>query len=628
MKPMEKPQKQAISPLSKRVLALGLSLSVLAACGPQSGAPRPGATAARGAPSALVEEVKEPACTMLTVCLAKLDENARANPLGGIDPETEELAELIAGFGAPAINPLMARLKSTDPGIAERAAFVLASVTELADEGDTHAPDLIVAYNRGNDFALPAIAATRSTLARDYFIDTLRLNPDPRSPIAQVMIADGADSSIALAESLRCYTPCADDYVDTVALILNEMGHDARPGLEILVDRAKNRKAFRSRRIDALIVLSSTGQYVASRADEVVPLLKDRNAAIRSWSVSALQSMGHPSAVPGLVAKLKTAARNQNAWIVDELRALAEMGPAAITATPDVAALLSHPVPETRIEAAETLGWIGGADALRPLLGAMGDETDWRLQYAAVESLGLIGAEAALPHIAAMKESHWLPAMRTEAARVADSLKEGSGPEPFNRQAVYDRVRGLKGKQLDAAHVCTSGRFNINGTTVQFEADKGVELAANEKALIDATLAGTVTYAHRVNGGLFVLIGDGDAKGLYWSSGVAVPELVLRGREIVSVHGTADRAIIITGESEHFDFGRLEVASPDGSDWAIRRLIELPGFPGKGVMTLEDGRLLIPTVLSPVILEPTGKLTAAPCDGLSASKKKSRRRRG
>jgi hypothetical protein len=106
------------------------------------------------------------------------------------------------------------------------------------------------------------------------------------------------------------------------------------------------------------------------------------------------------------------------------LRDLAELKANGRGAGGAVVELLAHSDWDMRVAAARTLGYIGyaeGTDALRKLLG---DTSDWRLVYSAVQSLGRLKAKSALPGLSRVAANHWFPPVR-KAAEKAMLVIEG-----------------------------------------------------------------------------------------------------------------------------------------------------------------------------------------------------------
>jgi HEAT repeat protein len=124
----------------------------------------------------------------------------------------------------------------------------------------------------------------------------------------------------------------------------------------------------------------------------LVRALEDADPAV---VMPALQSLaeGGAAAVPALIEALKHEEGRYWACI-----ALAEMGPAAKDAVPQLTSLLSDDEPEVRMEAVMALGEIGpDAVAAAPALIKTLADTTPAVRYAAGFSLGKIGATAALP---------------------------------------------------------------------------------------------------------------------------------------------------------------------------------------------------------------------------------------
>lgn len=77
-----------------------------------------------------------------------------------------------------------------------------------------------------------------------------------------------------------------------------------------------------------------------------------------------------------------------------------------------------------RVTAARLLGYIDYSEGNAALIAALKNEEDWRLVYAAAESLGRRQIKAAVPALRSVAASHWYPPVRRAAERALQRIAE------------------------------------------------------------------------------------------------------------------------------------------------------------------------------------------------------------
>jgi HEAT repeat protein len=114
------------------------------------------------------------------------------------------------------------------------------------------------------------------------------------------------------------------------------------------------------------------GQAAKVAILHIIPLLKDPNAIVRSFTAQALGEMGEPAkvAIPYLISLLKdsealvcissTDPASGEVWLrLNVIEALGKMGEFAKVAISHLIPLLKDPESDVRDKAAETLGKLG-----------------------------------------------------------------------------------------------------------------------------------------------------------------------------------------------------------------------------------------------------------------------------
>ena len=100
--------------------------------------------------------------------------------------------------------------------------------------------------------------------------------------------------------------------------------------------------------------------------------------------------------------------------------------------------------PQTRIQAAETLGKLGNPEAVPPLSSALGD-ADWRVRQVAALALGEMGTDqAVLPLVDSLHDPH--PSVREAAAEALGQLSDQR-----SCRALVDRLADEDARVVDSA---------------------------------------------------------------------------------------------------------------------------------------------------------------------------------
>lgn len=100
--------------------------------------------------------------------------------------------------------------------------------------------------------------------------------------------------------------------------------------------------------------------------------------------------------------------------------------------------LLRRDLPDSRAEAALTLGLIGDRDSIPELLAALQDTDDWLLVYNAAEALGRLHAAEAKSRLSDLAHHHWSQAARHNAERALSMLEGGDFVRPNRPQSGRD----------------------------------------------------------------------------------------------------------------------------------------------------------------------------------------------
>jgi HEAT repeat protein len=187
-------------------------------------------------------------------------------------------------------------------------------------------------------------------------------------------------------------------------------------------------------------------------ADALVTALGDPDRHVRAVATEALGRVGRlsPLVVPALTIRLK------DDDPLPALRALAGCGAEGRDAVPEVSALLGHANAAVRWNAARTLGKLGAAPAVEPLVAALKDE-DALVREHAAEALGDLGPAATVavgpltgvlrdPNARVRRDAARSLGQIGPAARTAAPALRGlrDDPEPAVREAAAKALAALE----------------------------------------------------------------------------------------------------------------------------------------------------------------------------------------
>ncbi len=223
-------------------------------------------------------------------------------------------------------------------------------------------------------------------------LDRFVLETDPR---VKVVVAQAAANLLAMLVSTGRSEPALRvlERLDATApLAMDALAPafgEARRATELITQICTCDPDSLSRYVMPLVV--RLGGAVAPHLIDALGSEEDRNR--RGRLVKALKTIGEPT-YPFLVDALRS-----TAWFVvrNALNVLGDIGTTAQVEA--IGRTLSHGDPRVRRAAGRALGKIGGADAERLLVGAMGDK-DAETQAEVLLCLGAMKAQSAIPGLA------------------------------------------------------------------------------------------------------------------------------------------------------------------------------------------------------------------------------------
>jgi HEAT repeat protein len=241
---------------------------------------------------------------------------------------------------------------------------------------------------------------------------------------------------MSVPERLREQLASADEEVRHAAVQeLRDAGPEALPGLIGALGDASWR--VRKAALDLVLLVPA-----ADSLPLLIAGLRDEdNAGRRNSSMEALVRLG-PAAVPALAPLVSDPDPDLRKFIVDALGNIDAPGVSAI-----LRAALEDPEENVSAAAAEYLGRRRDTAAVPVLLRRLGERGGW-LTFGCLRALGEIGDPAAAPAISALLGE---PGLR-KAALEALGRVGGDPAVPHLLEALFSRDRGLRRVAAQAAH--------------------------------------------------------------------------------------------------------------------------------------------------------------------------------
>jgi HEAT repeat protein len=284
---------------------------------------------------------------------------------------TDAVARALAAVGPPAVRPLTAALRDTNPAVRAGAAISLGRLRERANTA-------------------PVVAALHEAL-RDG-------DEKVRSAAVEALVAVAPESPrtvAALVARLKERGPGGADARTLAAVYLDGLGPPARAAIPALLEALQDPDA--GVRGHAAMALKTHGPDKASAVPALVRALReDSNRYVRGAAAEILGQLGRRArpAAPALVAALQDPEGHVRSSAAAALR---EVGADPAVAVPALAALLPHPQEWCRLAAMRALARFGRrARAAVPALTALlQTEANDYVRREAEETLAIVRGQAA-----------------------------------------------------------------------------------------------------------------------------------------------------------------------------------------------------------------------------------------
>lgn len=525
----------------------------------------------------------------------------------GMNGDEQRLAKDIQAFAAAAVPHVLELLDSDMPRVRRFAGYVLRDIEGLTEK-DLDA--LMNARRRGDGWIPPAIARIGSPRAIQFLVDDLRTRPESHTQVTGALELAGARAATPLAHLFDSPAAVNIELADAVCSVLGSMASNAAPAVDILVARARLTQGPIENRRFAIKEIGCIGPAARRAIPTLQAIAASEPRKFDDVVKAAILAIGTPEAVPLQIAELR-----DHPDII-HLRDIAEMRENARGAGPAVVALLTGTKHEVRVAAARTLGFIGYDGASTPLIKLIEKEDDWQLVYVATESLGRLGASAALPALDKVATTHWYPPVRDSAGRAGRVIrgKEQYPASKFRGNFAfeyfdYENVRcSCAGKRPSLTHGPDElspdelSSLTYTAEILEYDSDGEKKTTQNQTPNVGLkTPAGVLVGADRGEWG-----GE-----LMYLDGKSAPLRLLDGN-VRGIHRHPAGIVVVTGLAHMMsNRGALYRAKTVGSGkYEVSYWKTLPGAPrASGI--LPNGDLFVSCIGGDIVLKADGRMEMA-----------------
>jgi len=586
------------------------------------------------------ETVKSDACETVEACISRITEVLDTKSSPGRSPSSKELAVIkkLLEFGNDAMPAIVGLLENDNKLIARIGAYALRE-SEQIDE--LYLPQIVVALDKDISWLAPALAKIGTPKAAKEAVKRFLVSDSaPHNQEAYALKLLGRKAIPFIVNAALCNEPCRDDVYYLLGYALGEMGQEKADAAELLIKIASDASVVSDVSVGALYMISFLGEPGIVIEKQLLALRKQRPFLTNAIN-NALIGIKSEQASSIYSEILK---QNADSYI---LRNIAELGPKAMNAGPDIVNLLYRDNSELRLSAARTLGYIQYRPAISVLIKLLHESTDVQLSWVIAESLGRMREKSAVDVLTTTSINHWYPPVKDAALKALAHIKSGKRytskyhknsfafdffdyehmslescknitletlPESIDRK-IYKSITKEKLKNLAYSTVILS--YGANDEEEQTAADPNGIIEVNQNNVVEnrQDIQQIPDVALRIEDGWLA----GSDRGEWGGELVFIPDsgkvVKLLDENIEDIYKFGERIITTTGLAHLTMNGGMiyELLRDKDGIWFEEPWLKLPASP-RSSWFVETGELLINTYNGgSLLLSVDGSMRMATC---------------
>jgi hypothetical protein len=362
---------------------------------------------------------------------------------------------------------------------------------------------------------------------------------------------------------------------EPAARVISDMGDLAMPFAGAWAALAIDTQKRLNVRVAALRGIAALGPRARPVCAGIHQLLATSNPMLQSQARVTFRAVRDPIVVMELAQTCRPVAPQFDPLAFESfvcLREIASYGEGARNAGRLLLPFLESQNDTERADAITVLGMADYQPAVSRIQSQLGSQ-DWRIVYAAIRSLGWLGADAATAKIQEVASGFWLPEVREIGMKTVSALRSPKGRADRPTAESMESGEGpfeIDQRVLDKAAACPSHRWKWKDSV--FEMPAKVKQGDKSLSLWGGTLSGT-------DRGEF--IGE-----LTWRTDTDKPETILKDN-VTAISRTEDgNAIALFGLAHMgFDYGYVLRLDRNGGRFHLAELARLPAD-GDGMASL------------------------------------------
>ncbi|MGA9043098.1 MAG: HEAT repeat domain-containing protein [Terriglobales bacterium] len=500
-------------------------------------------------------------CPTLDSCLKLLDSVVPAND-DGEGSNSDVIAGFLRRFGEPAKRELLKKAIGSHPGWRNVAGAIL---SEWGSWRPSDVPELRAALRKdpGGWTARP-LGEIGTPDAIEALVEDLPNGSENQTDFALSHLG---------SKAIPYLFPLLEDDQDTesASRVISEMGAAAVPFASSWVALATEPGKPLKERLAALRGIAAVGDGARTASAGLHGLLSDPHPKLREQADMTLKAVHDPIVVEEVVGSCHPSAAPFDSVAISSLlclREIASYGDGARRVGGKLMPFVSSRNGAERAYGMTVLGLIDYQPAIPQIEEAL-NSNDWRVVYAAIRSLGWLGAKSTTPEIEKTGSNYWLPEVRENAARVATALRSSEGRVEWpsrdwlvpSRYGFQHELFTIDAQVLREASACPGGSWRWK--EISFKIPTRTERQAESLRFRDGELVGT---DHGEFGGE-----------LAWLPSNGQPQTILKDN-VTQMERDEDGAIALVGLAHmSFDYGYvLKMERTARETWNLTEVARLP----------------------------------------------------